>query len=125
MTTDVPENGDRSWEMRAAKYDKLYWTKDDAYVRGIILAADLDRSPIVLDVGTGTGTMARAVQGLVRHVVGADMSAAMLGEGDWTGISVVRWNVAELRRRSRRARSPSRRTRERCGPSSSSSMRTE
>ncbi len=83
------------WQIRAAKYDLLYWTKHEGYTNEILRLGDLKTDHLVLDVGTGTGTVARLLRGLVRHVVAMDISGAMLGEGDWDGISVLRWNIGD------------------------------
>ena len=86
-------SGDEFWHIRAAKYDKLFWTKDKSYLDDIILHSDLNKEHIVLDVGTGTGTIAKKVAEHVRHVVAVDSSNSMLEQGDWTGVSVVKWDI--------------------------------
>jgi SAM-dependent methyltransferase len=48
---------------------------------------------MVLDVGTGTGVMATAIKPLVRHIIGIDISGAMLTKGKWDGISLVKWDI--------------------------------
>jgi ubiquinone/menaquinone biosynthesis C-methylase UbiE len=83
------------WHIRSAKYDKLFWTKDDSYVDAIIRAGDFKKSDLVLDVGTGTGVMARAIEPHVRHVVGLDFSHSMLEKGAWEGISMIKWDISE------------------------------
>ncbi len=83
------------WQIRAANYDKLYWTKDPKYLSEISRLAELEKHHIVLDVGTGTGAIAAAVKDLVRHAVAIDISDAMLKEGRWTGISVINWDIGE------------------------------
>ncbi|MFA6715850.1 MAG: class I SAM-dependent methyltransferase [Victivallaceae bacterium] len=86
---------DKFWQIRAAKYDKLFWTKDESYIDLIIKMGDLEKSDLVLDVGTGTGVVGRAIQPFVNHVIGLDNSAAMLEKGDWEGISIVKWDIAD------------------------------
>ncbi len=83
------------WQIRAANYDKLYWTRDQNYLSEIIRLADLKEHHLALDVGTGTGTVGAAISGLVRHVVAVDISNAMLEKGSWSGISVVKWDIGE------------------------------
>jgi len=83
------------WEIRSAKYDKLYWTKDESYIDAIIKVGDLKKSDLVLDVGTGTGTMGRAILPFVNHVIGLDNSDAMLDKGKWGGFSVVKWDISD------------------------------
>jgi len=90
-----PISRENFWEIRSAKYDKLFWTKDDAYIKRIIKAADFDKNDVVLDVGSGTATVANAVKPFVKHVVAVDISDAMLSKGDWQGISVIKWDISD------------------------------
>lgn len=83
------------WEIRSAKYDKLFWVKDDSYIRDILKYSDLKEDHYVLDVGTGTGVMAKAMSPLVNHVVAVDVSGAMLSKGKWEGISVINWDIGK------------------------------
>ena len=86
---------DNFWQIRSAKYDRLYWTKDETYLKKIIKIGDLKKSDLVLDVGTGTGIMARAIMPFVRHVIGLDNSEAMLKKGNWNGFSIIKWDIAD------------------------------
>ena len=86
-------NKDRFWHIRSAKYDKLFWTKDDSYINAIIKTGDFKDHELVLDVGTGTGIMARTIRPHVKHVVGLDFSESMLEKGKWEGISMVKWDI--------------------------------
>ena len=83
------------WQIRAANYDKLFWARDDDYITKIVQVSDLDKHHLVLDVGTGTGAIASAINGLAGHVVAIDISASMLQKGDWTGMSVIKWDIGE------------------------------
>ncbi len=82
------------WHIRSAHYDKLFWTKDKSYLDAIMACADLKKHHVVLDVGTGTGDVANSVKEHVRHVVAIDISDSMLTKGRWSGISVVKWDIA-------------------------------
>ena len=84
------------WNIRSAKYDKLYWTKDKSYLQHIIQASRLKKKDIVLDVGTGTGAVAKAVKPYAKHVVGLDTSDSMLDKGKWQGFSVIKWDISDL-----------------------------
>ncbi len=95
MNRHVAAEIESYWQIRAANYDKLYWTKDSTYLSEIVRLAELQKEHVVLDVGTGTGTLAVAVKDLVHHVVAIDISDAMLEHGDWKGISVIRWHIGE------------------------------
>ena len=86
---------DSFWKIRAAKYDKLYWTKDNNYLSEIVNLGDLKKHHLALDVGTGTGAIAGSINKYVRHVVAIDTSNDMLEKGNWTGISTVKWNIGD------------------------------
>ncbi len=83
------------WNIRAKNYDKLYWTKDAGYIERIIRVAKFTRDDLVLDIGTGTGAMARSIRPHVKHVVGMDFSDSMLEKGRWDGISMVKWDITD------------------------------
>ena len=59
-----------SWTKRAETYDMLQWVKRDIYYETLLEELRLTGKEIVLDVGTGTGTIARCVQAHCRRVVG-------------------------------------------------------
>ena len=88
-------NKEQFWKIRSANYDKLFWTKDFSYLDSIIKISQFDKSDIVLDVGTGTGTVAKAIKPLVKHVVAVDISDAMLEKGKWEGMSIVKWDISD------------------------------
>lgn len=83
----------RFWSERAVNYDKLFWTKDEGYLDEILEMGDFQKDDIVLDVGVGTGVVAKKIQPHVKHVIGLDISDSMLNKGNWEGISVVKWNI--------------------------------
>ena len=68
---------------RANKYNNLTWAVDISYLDSIIQAAKLEKTDIVLDVGTGTGLVARAVEPHVAKVIGLDTSLEMLKENPY------------------------------------------
>lgn len=84
------------WHIRSAKYDKLYWTKDKSYLDCIVEASRFKKKDVVLDVGTGTGVIARTLKPYVRHVVGMDISESMLEKGNWEGFSSIKWDISDL-----------------------------
>jgi len=81
------------WHIRSANYDKLYWIKDKSYLNAIIKATRFTKNDIVLDVGTGTGVVARSINPLVRHTIGIDISNSMLKKGHWENVSVIKWDI--------------------------------
>jgi len=70
--------------------------RDYTYLEELIRLAEFDKSDIVLDVGSGTGAVAKAIQPYVKHTVAVDISDAMLSKGQWEGISVVKWDISDL-----------------------------
>lgn len=68
------------WEKRAKGYDKLKWTKREKYISAFIKMCEASKKDIVLDLGTGTGTIAYAISPKVKSVIGVDYSDDMLQE---------------------------------------------
>lgn len=67
-----------SWEKRAGAYDMLQWANHNLYFETLLEELRLTGEEIVLDVGTGTGKVARCVLPYCRKVVGVDLSMEML-----------------------------------------------
>ena len=86
-------SNDRFWKIRSAKYDKLFWTKDQGYIDELLKLSDLKKHHFALDVGTGTGIVANNIKEKVEHVVAIDISNDMLQKGDWEGISILKWDI--------------------------------
>ena len=70
---------------RAKLYDSLAWATETSFIDTIKSIGRFRPTDKVLDVGTGTGIMARAIAPLVAQVVGLDISADMLAIGDPCG----------------------------------------
>ncbi len=85
----------RFWDDRAVNYDKLFWAKDEGYLDAILEMGGFQKNDLVLDVGVGTGAVAKKIQLYVKHVVGLDISGSMLQKGNWEGISLVKWNICD------------------------------
>jgi len=66
------------WSKRAETFDKLQWANDQALLNSFIKTVDPQKYDVILDVGTGTGIVAHALQGEGREVVGIDTEPAML-----------------------------------------------
>lgn len=70
--------GKKFWKKRAVNYDRLQWTTREGYLQAFIGMCGIRRGDTVLDLGTGTGTVARALHREVREVVGVDFSREMI-----------------------------------------------
>ncbi len=49
------------WAVRAKKYSNLEWASRKSYLDAVVKAGGLDPTDVVLDAGTGTGLIAKAV----------------------------------------------------------------
>ena len=92
---DPGKKGDKFWCKRAVHYDKLFWTKDKKYLDILLKMSDFKKSDLVLDVGVGTGAVAKKIRPYVKHIIGIDISDSMLKKGDWEGISAIKWNICD------------------------------
>jgi ubiquinone/menaquinone biosynthesis C-methylase UbiE len=77
------------WKNRSEKYDHLKWVKDDIYLNKIIHICKPSKSDLVLDIGTGSGKVAKALKPFVNHVIGMDISVDMMSYNEWEGMSKV------------------------------------
>ena len=73
------------WDKRAVTYNNLLWAKDDGLLSKIISIAKPQISQIMLDVGTGTGIMAKAFSPLVQSIDAIDISPLMLEKAQSNG----------------------------------------
>jgi|LGVF01.2.fsa_nt_gb ubiquinone/menaquinone biosynthesis C-methylase UbiE len=89
------KKGEKFWRDRAVHYDRLFWTKDEGYLDAIIDVGDFKSDDLVLDVGVGTGDVAKKIKPYVKHVVGVDISDSMLKNVEMKGISLVKWNICD------------------------------
>ena len=89
------KKAEKFWRERAVHYDKLFWTKDEGYLDAIIDMGDFKSDDLVLDVGVGTGAIAKKIKPYVNHVIGVDISESMLKKVEWEGISIVKWNICD------------------------------
>jgi len=94
-TKDPGKKVDKFWCKRAVHYDKLFWTKDKKYLDILLKMSDFKKSDLVLDVGVGTGAVAKKIRPYVKHIIGIDISDSMLKKGDWEGISAIKWNICD------------------------------
>lgn len=87
-------------ERDCTRYDAMLCRRQD--YRGALLAAidrvlPLHAGMTVVDVGTGTGKLARMVSGRVGRVSAYDRSAEMIAVARADGPSNVEWGVADVR----------------------------
>jgi len=66
------------WKSRAENYNKLEWANEPDYIKAFINMCELKETDVVLDVGTGTGIIARAIAPFVKRITGIDTSIDML-----------------------------------------------
>ena len=95
LSYEKGRKSDKFWYERAVNYDKLFWTKDEGYLDAILELGDFKSDDFVLDVGVGTGAVAKKIKPYVKHVIGIDISDSMLRKGEWEGISTVKWNICD------------------------------
>lgn len=81
------------WSKRAEEYTTLKWITDKGLIDSIIKACEPNPKDIVLDLGTGSGVIARAMQPLVDEVIGIDISHEMMNKGTWENISKMKGNI--------------------------------
>jgi ubiquinone/menaquinone biosynthesis C-methylase UbiE len=91
----IMNDDEKFWNQRSAHYDKLFWTKDEDYLNEIIKIYNPQKNDLVLDVGTGTGAIAKKIRHLVNDVIGIDVSESMLSNFQQDGFSLVKWDIRD------------------------------
>ena len=66
------------WERRSKLYNEQKWVKNEGYLKEFIKYGRFQKNEVVLDVGTGTGIVAKAIAPLVKQVIAIDISNSML-----------------------------------------------
>jgi len=66
------------WERRSKCYNCQRWVTNRSYLEKFVRCGNFQKSDEVLDVGTGTGRVAKAMAPLVNRVVAIDTSESML-----------------------------------------------
>jgi len=84
---------DDIWKFRSEKYNDLFWVDDSSFQDVLIDSSNLNKSDLVLDVGSGTGIISQKIKPLVNHVISLDNSEDMLDKGDWDGVSKLKWDI--------------------------------
>ena len=68
----------RLWAERAANYNNLTWATESDFLKVFLNFCPITRDSHVLDVGTGTGIVARTLGPNVKKVMGIDISPEMI-----------------------------------------------
>lgn len=71
-------NDEQYWEQRAPCYDSLKWAHDDGHLFAFLSTVEWEKKDYVLDLGIGTGIVARAIADRVDTVIGIDNSLSMI-----------------------------------------------
>ena len=91
-----PESIKSYWEQRAMEYNNLSWANDKGFLDHIIAAGNFRSSDTVLEVGTGTGLVAKAISPLVKKITAIDSSSHMLNLTP-NELSNIEWVVGDTR----------------------------
>ncbi len=89
------DNKTHFWQIRSKNYDKLFWVNDMSYLRLIRRMGGFKKKDIILDVGSGTGVVARYLRDSVKHIICIDISSSMLSQGTWNGMSLIKWDISD------------------------------
>jgi len=84
------------WNDRSRDFEKLEWASRQDYLAAVVRAGDLRSNDLVLDAGTGTGIVARAVAPLVDSVIGVDLSPEMIHASLGTEVSGCQFEVGNV-----------------------------
>lgn len=71
-------NSNGIWRKRLEHYNELQWAKDTRYLDYLLSFVNPQKSDSILDVGTGTGIMAKALLGKCKRVVAVDNSRSVV-----------------------------------------------
>jgi ubiquinone/menaquinone biosynthesis C-methylase UbiE len=74
----LPASEKKFWKMRSAGYNRLDWVNKEGYLDAFIRHGNFSSKDRVLDIGTGTGVIAKAVAAKGARVTGIDISPDML-----------------------------------------------
>lgn len=90
----------RLWAHRAALYNKLEWATQSDFLRDFLDHCPIAPSAEVLDIGSGTGVVAKALLPHVKSVTGVDicpqMIAQLKSDAALAGIKCVEADVQDL-----------------------------
>lgn len=89
-------NNTEYWRQRAERYNNLQWVNSSDFIGEILKAGDFTRTDKVLDVGTGTGVIARVLSPIVRKVTAIDSSPDMMHKADGR-FSNIEYRICDAR----------------------------
>lgn len=88
------------WARRAALYNKLEWATQSDFLKVFLDYCPVSSDAEVLDIGVGTGVVAKALLPHVKSVTGVDtcpqMIAQLRSDGKASGIKCLEANVQDL-----------------------------
>ena len=83
--------------MRSKIYDRLEWAQSSGYLQAFIETCSFDEKDCVLDIGTGTGIVAKAISRLISQVHGIDISPDMLEVASRKASGNIIWEKMDAR----------------------------
>lgn len=81
------------WQLRANKYNKIGWVTDKYLLKLFLDFCDIEPKDTIIEVGCGTGIIAKALLDKVQRIVVLDSSWDMLSQIQEEEIIVVRMNL--------------------------------
>ena len=73
-------NNRNFWKVRSEKFNKLEWIERENFLKAFTKFCKPEKSFFVLDLGSGTGIVARRLSAKVKGVMGIDISRGMISK---------------------------------------------
>ncbi len=90
----------RLWAQRAALYNRLEWATQSDFLKDFLDHCPVSPDAEVLDIGIGTGVVAKALRPHVKSAAGIDISPQMIaqlrGDNEAEGIECIEADVQDL-----------------------------
>ena len=84
------------WAMRSNQYDKASWVKDTDFIDAFLGMLKHVNYNTILEVGVGTGAMAKQVADRIGPLTGIDISQEMINHIDHPGVTPMIANAHDL-----------------------------
>ena len=84
------------WAMRSNQYDKVSWVKDTDFIDAFLGMLKHVNYNTILEVGVGTGAMAKQVADRIGPLTGIDISQEMIDQIDHPGVTPMVANAHDL-----------------------------